>query len=278
MNAAEWKKTAVERLKRSGDIDAEADTNLFLCAILELDPWELRLRLETELSETQLSKLYEMLRRRESGEPEQYIEGVSYFMGHRFIIDKRALIPRQDTETLCERAINEIKCLKYKDVLDLCCGSGCIGISAKLACPWIKVDACDISADAVELTKLNASHNGVDISAFTSDGFNSLNGREYDLILCNPPYLTKDDMQCLQTEVRHEPALALFGGDDGLDFYRRFALEMKPHLRRGGTAIFEFGQGQAKDICAIFKANYPESHIEIINDINGIERDILMRI
>ncbi len=268
---------AVRRLRAAGNIDAETDPSLFLCAVLKTERACLRFRLEEELSTRDEETLNAMLLRREKGEPEQYIEGAAYFMGLRFKADRRALIPRFDTETLCEAAIGEIRSFPSPQVLDLCTGSGCIAISVAKACPNARVTAADISAEALSQARENAALNGVNIETVLSDGFEAFKERSFDFILCNPPYLTRADMAEIPPELRYEPALALFGGEDGLLFYRRFAKEMRAHLRKGALALFEVGQGQAEAVEAIFAETDPDAHIDTIKDLNGVKRAVRMR-
>lgn len=278
MTVSEWKKSAEARLNASGDLDARTDPSLFLCAVLNVEPSELKLCPERELGRTELNTLESMLSRRKMGEPEQYIEGAAYFMGLKFKTDRRALIPRFDTETLCEAAIDAIGRMPNPRVLDMCTGSGCIAVSVARYCPQAEVTACDISLEALGLARENAALNGVRVEFIQSDGFQALLGRRFDAVLCNPPYLTGEDMACLQREVAHEPRLALFGGEDGLDFYRRFAREMRPCLDTRAFAVYEVGAGQAKDVIELFSGEYPSSRIDTIKDLNGVQRAVRMRL
>ena len=277
MTVSQWHKLAADSLRKSGDPDAKTDSSLFLCAVLDVALSRLRFLPDDELTEEQQRKLDEMLMRRMQGEPEQYIEGFCWFMGYKFRSDKRALIPRQDTETLCEAALNEIRTVSSPKVLDLCCGSGCIAAALAAARPDASVTACDISADAIELTKENAALCSVVLTVLQGDGFEPVAGQVFDLIVCNPPYLSADDMQKLQAEVRHEPAIALFGGEDGLDFYRRFAAQMKPCLKGGAAALFEVGMGQASEVKRIFGGAFPHARVDTVKDLNGIERVVRVR-
>lgn len=169
--------------------------------------------------------LGEMLARRLAGEPLQYILGEWELMGLPFRVDARALIPRQDTEMLVEAALGLIKERGYRTVLDLCCGTGCIGISLA-ALSGAAVTLADISADALALARENAEKNGVCARMTETNLFSNIK-RSFDLIACNPPYLSDADMAALQREVRFEPALALYGGADGLDFTAASARSMR---------------------------------------------------
>lgn len=275
MTLTEWQKIAALRLERSNDADAEWDAKLFLCAVTGLEPGCLRLNGAQTLTDTQLETLEKMLRRREAGEPEQYIEGKSWFMGLEFDVDERVLIPRQDTETLCEAGLDAIRNRVSPDVCDLCTGSGALAVAIAVRRPDARVTAADISAEALEAAKNNARKNGANVEFVRSDGMTELKDKYYDLIVCNPPYLSETDMRMLQAEVRREPALALFGGRDGLDFYRRFAAECAGHLKPGGTLAFEVGAGQADEVERLLAAQ--GARTGRIRDLCGVERVVYLR-
>lgn len=208
--------------------------------------------------------LRQAITRRRKGEPLQYILGEWEFMGLPFFVGPGALIPRQDTETLCEAALSWLKARPGASVLDLCCGSGCIGVSlGKLG--GAKVTFADVSPEALALARRNADRNGVDGAFCESDLFADLPGA-YDLIACNPPYLTAAEMASCQKELTYEPALALFGGEDGLNFYRRLAAEWEKHLVPGGLLLMEIGHTQGKAVQELFPG------AKIIKDICGLDR------
>lgn len=276
MTVREWQAMAEKRLDASGDADANTDARLFASAVTKIPLANLRLEGGRELTKEQADTLESMLVRRENGEPEQYIEGEAWFMGLPLTVDPRALIPRQDTETLCEEALNAMRGLKMPRVLDLCTGSGALAVAVKVSRPDALVTASDISVDALDLARTNAERHHADIAFIESDGLRAVEG-EFDLIVCNPPYLTKSDMDELMREVRREPALALYGGEDGLDLYRRFAEEMKTHLSAHGTALFEVGAGQAEDVKDLLRKGYPGAEVSSVRDLNGIDRVVKMR-
>ena len=212
-----------------------------------------------------MPRLEELVSRRKSGEPLQYILGKWEFMGLSFYTRPCALIPRQDTETLCEEALS----IGGKTLLDLCCGTGCIGVSlAKLG--GFEVTFGDISRGCIDLARENAALNGVAGSFVLTDMFGNISG-SYDMICVNPPYIPTSDLALLQAEVKREPALALDGGADGLDFYRRIARDYAAHLNPGGALLMEVGAGQAEDVAAMFP------NAGRIEDICGIERVVTVR-
>lgn len=217
------------------------------------------------LSEALKESIDGIAKRRARGEPLQYILGKWEFMGLPFYTRHCALIPRQDTETLCEEALS----IGGKTLLDLCCGTGCIGVSlAKLG--GFEVTFGDISPDCLALARENAAINGVPGSFVLTDMFGNISG-SYDMICVNPPYIPTLELASLQAEVKREPVLALDGGADGLDFYRRISRDYAAHLNPGGALLMEVGAGQAADVAAMF----PKA--EIIKDICGIERVVAVR-
>ena len=183
------------------------------------------------------------------------------------------MIPRPETELLAENAVKSLE--EGDKVLDLCTGSGCVAIAVcKQAAEkklGVSVTASDISKDALELAEENARENGADIKFIESDLFASVRGK-FNLIVSNPPYVKSGELKELQKEVKdHEPALALDGGEDGLDFYRRIAAEAPKHLVKGGTLLLECGAGQAQEIVKLLgKFEYTM----IMRDYNDVERFI----
>lgn len=245
--------------------EAAREARLFFCHALGWDMARLLSR-QSDIFPGEYEKmLEEMLARRLAGEPLRYILGEWELMGLPFRVDARALIPRQDTETLVEAALGLIKERGYRTVLDLCCGTGCIGISLA-ALSGAAVTLADISVDALALARENAEKNGVCARVMETDLFSNITG-SFDLIACNPPYLSDADMAALQREVRFEPALALYGGEDGLDFYRRIRTEYAAHLNQRGALLLEVGFGQAAAVCALFGEN-----AYVLRDLCGVER------
>ena len=218
------------------------------------------------------------------GQPLQYIQGYAEFYGYCFAVDKSVLIPRPETEILVSKAIEYIKSettpprqevCADRVVLDLCCGSGCIGLSIALK-TGCAVTLADVSADALNKARENADKlaacHGDTVGFIQSDMFQNITG-EYDVITCNPPYVKTADIQGLSKTVKdYEPLLALDGGADGLDFYRVFRDNFSRFLKPGGAAFLEIGAGQADDVKNLFKEFYTES----VKDYNGIERILII--
>lgn len=260
-----------KRLATVASEEACQQARLILCEALELDLLEIIAHRGRVLTADEIAKTERMVKRREEGEPLQYIFGTWEFMGLEFFVDSRVLIPRQDTEILVEKALFITREIKAKTALDMCCGSGCIGVSL-MVYGGLTVDFADISRDCLDMAEKNAEKNSRNArSVIESDLFNSVTER-YDIITINPPYLTKSDMDNLQREVQFEPALALYGGEDGLDFYRRISREYKKHLNPNGALLMEFGEGQGSDIREIFGGG------ELVRDLCGKERVLVVRL
>lgn len=271
MTGREWVKGACARLEAASDPDAAWDADWMLCGALNCTRAQMRLQRDERLARDVLAQLDGWLSRRLGGEPLQYILGSTGFMGLEFRCDERALIPRQDTETLVELALERMKALKNPGVLDLCCGTGAIGLSVAHYRPDARVVLADISADALALAGENRYQLGTANAALVQgDLLEAVQGQTFDFILTNPPYLTQQDMDELQREVRLEPALALYGGADGLAFYRRIAAQCAEYLALGGRILLEVGQGQAQDVCALFTS--PMGTAVTHCDLCGIER------
>ncbi len=243
--------------------------------------------------------------------PVQYVMGKTDFCGLEFIVNENVLIPRPETEGLVERAMEIEKGLRAKGeglrarsqgsrILDLCTGSGNIAISlmVRLGSPSIlskadeggrvevltkeltncKIIASDISEEALGVARCNAARHGVSdrIAFVTSDLFGSIEGL-FDIIVSNPPYVARHELKTLQPEVLKEPALALDGGEDGLDFYRRIMSTAHLFLKRGAALVMEIGFGQRPAIEGIIERSGALRVSEVKKDFNGIERVVVAR-
>ena len=257
------------RLEPVAGEEALQQAKEIVAAVIGAETSALAVHTWVQVTEEQMSMIGDLVEQRLSGQPLQYILGEWEFYGLPFYVDERALIPRQDTELLVETAISMIQQRGYQSCLDLCTGTGCIAISiAKHAA--VHVTASDISADALELAQENATLNEVKVAFIESDLFDQIEGK-FDLICCNPPYLSKEDMEHLQKEVSFEPALALYGGADGLDFYRRIAKEYQTHLNAGGALLLEIGSSQAPTVSELFVAK-----TEVLTDLGGNPRVVIV--
>lgn len=275
MTLGQWLDAAERELTQTGSPDPRTDAEWMAVDVLGVSRSMLGLMLKSALSDQQQVQLDSWLARRAKGEPLQYIEGTAWFMGLEFGVDPRVLIPRPDTETLCEAALELLEGMKNPTVADMCTGSGAIGISVKRLCPKAKVTLTDISRDALFVARTNAMRLGAQVEALQGDLYGAIEGRAFDMLLCNPPYLTQEDMDSLQKEVTFEPALALFGGEDGLDCYRRIADGLNAHLNPGGYVLLEVGMGQDQDVLKLVQNAMDCAETQVLEDMNGVSRVVI---
>ncbi len=258
------------------------EAELLFSETLNCSRTDLYLNKALRLNSAQVSFIAGALKRRLSGEPLEYILGKTEFMGLEFKLDENVFIPRPETELLVEKVLalleNREQRTENRDILELGTGSGCIAVSVAKYLDNVRITATDISEKALQVARINARINRVEdkIVFLRSNLFEAISDKRYALCVCNPPYIPSAEIDNLQPEVRHEPRLALDGGEDGLDFYRRMIKEAGQYLEKDSYLIMEMGFGQKdaiKDIVGasgIFKTN------KIIKDYSGIDRIILV--
>ena len=208
------------------------------------------------LTEFQQNNLTAIIKQRLIRYPLQYIIGRWNFFGREYFVGPGVLIPRSDTETLIDVCLESLKEKSNPRVLDLCAGTGCIGITISGERPDTDVTLVEKYDEALSFTNKNVEHNNADVKIIKGDVLNT-EGADglYDLIVSNPPYITSADMLVLQPEVKFEPSTALEGGEDGLVFYRHISKEYKKHLANKGVLAFEVGINEADDVAEIMKQN-----------------------
>ena len=275
------------QLSKAFCMDPKIDAQELYCYLTGLDKVSLFLKAEEEVDPETEEKYMELIRRRAERIPLQHITGVQEFMGYTFKVNPHVLIPRQDTETLVTEAaktiqstpreklsfFEKLKGRKEWDVLDLCCGSGAVGISLAKICSNVKVTATDISAEAVETTEANAEDLRVKVRFLTGDMFEPVKGRKFDMIVSNPPYIRTNMISILQEEVKdHEPLNALDGGRDGLDFYRTIVEKAADFLKPEGFLLVEIGHDQGEDLRKMLKDSGKYSPAVVIKDLPGRDR------
>ncbi|MDK9718741.1 MAG: peptide chain release factor N(5)-glutamine methyltransferase, partial [Trichlorobacter sp.] len=222
------------------------------------------------LQDDELTLYRSMVARRGRREPLQHILGSQEFDGREFLVTNDVLIPRYDTETLLEEAVRQAP--QARTVLDIGTGSGCIAISLAHRLPQAQITAVDLSSDALAIAQLNAERNNAAVEFLLGSFFQPVTGRRFDLIVSNPPYIARADLDTLQPEVRDfEPRLALDGGVDGLDAYRALVSEAPGYLEPGGWLLFEIGAGQDKDLAGLL-ADAGFGAIVTVPDSAGIIR------
>ena len=245
----------------------ESDAEWIYSIVLDIKRSELAS--ERMVMPSESKKLKEIIAKRLTGRPLWYIIGDTEFYGCKIKVDERALIPRPETEQLAEIAVKSVE--DGDKVLDMCTGSGCLAVSIAKNCAGkrVAVTAADLSDAAIMLAQENAKLNGVNVNFVQSDMFKQVRGR-FNLIVCNPPYIKSGDIPALQKEVReYEPSIALDGGADGLDFYRRLASSVRSYLARDGVLLLECGEGQAEEILKLFEKR---DYAMVIKDLSGTER------
>ena len=277
MTIAEWMKRAIDALRNSGCPDPEIDARWIAEDVLGMTASELRFEAQKTPEPKKQAALDECLERRSKGEPVQYILKRADFMGLKLYVDERVLIPRQDTETLAEAAIVALQGKPRARVLDLCAGSGAIGLSIATLVPGAEVTLTDVSAGALEVARKNAKLLNVDAEFRAGDLFQAVEWDKFDLIVSNPPYIPTRELAELQREVQFEPAMALDGGADGLDFYRRIAAEAGEHLNPGGGVYLEVGAGEAEPVLRLMRERIESAASGTQRDLNGIERIVWLR-
>ena len=254
------------------------EAEFLLSEFLNMNRLDLYLNFERPLELLELDSFRERLKRRGTGEPGQYIHGSTQFYGLTLFVDSAVLIPRPETEVLVDLIVQELKLenSEGKTCLDLCSGSGCIGLSLKSSFPQLSVNLSDISEKALAVAKKNAEHNQLDVGFFQGDLFLPLNCQKFDYIVCNPPYISLNDYHALSHEVKEfEPKLALLGGDSGYEFYERLSESLLLHLNPKGKVWLEIGTGQGQAVLDLF----PESEWAVRRlkkDWAGHDRFILL--
>jgi len=249
-------KQATARLQQAGVPNSDYDAAVMLGHVMGEDALMLRANSWKAMPADKLEAYEAIISRREKREPMQYILGSTGFMGLEFHVKPGVLIPRPDTEILCEEALRRLK--PGARVLDIGTGSGALAVSIAKLGKDASVTAVDISDAALAIAKGNAERNGAQVRFVKSDCFAALSGEKFDMIVSNPPYINRVEMAQLMDEVRQEPQLALFGGEDGLDFYRRISREADMYLEKGGCLLFEIGWQQKDDVSALLAQHIGE--------------------
>lgn len=261
---------------------------LIICFVLKISKTHLYLEKDLSASKKDFKKIISLARRRLAHEPVQYILGETNFYGLDFCVDSNVLIPRPETELLVEAVIDEVSSMnKPLDILDIGTGSGIIPVTLAKNLKNISLTAVDISDKALLVAKDNAKTHNVlenikflksDIYSFLQEkNENTENNTEFDIIISNPPYIDKTDMEKLDKEVKkYEPENALFGGDDGLIFYRRILKESISFLKKEGMIFLEIGYNQAEVLKEIGE-NAGLEFVRLIKDYNDFDRVLIFK-
>ena len=284
-----------KQLMDSDIADATRDCKILYCYMMDIPFSKIILEYQEVLQDRLCDKYFELIDRRSSGEPVQYIMGSQEFMGLEFIVNENVLIPRQDTETLVEDALEIINTgtlrgedmdVKRKewDILDLCTGSGAIGVSLARIANKVNVTCSDISEGAIKVAKENAQKHGVAKSVKFEQGdlfkpfSKHFRKQKFDMIISNPPYIKSSIIPTLQKEVcEHEPLSALDGGESGLDFYERIVSGVGSHLRKSGVLLLEIGHDQGEAVSGLLSRNGEFTSIRVLKDLANRDRIVFAK-
>jgi release factor glutamine methyltransferase len=260
-----------------GGVDAPRLTaEILLAHALSCDRVRLYLDFDKPLGAPELAAFRELVRRRAAGEPTAWLTGRRDFLGHRFRVDSRVLVPRPETELVVESALGLLP--EGGAALDLCTGSGCIAISLSLGRPGARVTATEISPGALEVARENAAALGAGVELLEGDLYGPVPpDRRFDLVVSNPPYVPAGEIAGLSREVRREPRLALDGGPDGLDLTRRIVAGAPARLRPGGALVVEMHESHAVPLPALcLAAGFAEATVH--RDLAALPRWVVARL
>lgn len=266
-------------LNRNEVQDSSIISRILAEYILNFNRQEIIANLDKEVKEEQRVRYYLALIEIIQGMPIQYITNKQEFMKLDFYVDENVLIPQPDTEILVEKAIEEAKKIENVEILDMCTGSGCIGVSLAYYLKNAKITMSDISKNAIEIAKKNAKENKVleKTEFIKSDLFENIE-EKFDIIVSNPPYIETDVIKSLSKQVQNEPKIALDGGKDGLLFYRKLIKEAPNFLNDNGYLCMEIGYNQKEEVIKLAKQKESFLKIEAIKDLSGNDRVIICKI
>ena len=269
-------------LKENGIESYMIDTQLLLQQVLNVDKLFILTNRNKEISEFDKEVFYNLLETRRKKRPMKYILGHSEFMGLDFLVREGVLIPRPDTEILVEKVIEIVKLQNLKNICDVCCGSGAIGISLAHYLKESQFWACDLSETACEVTEENAKRllPEAKLKIHKSDllDFAIEKGLSFDLIVSNPPYIREAVIETLMEDVKnYEPHMALSGGEDGLVFYRKIIAQSLKVLNPKGFLAFEIGHDQGREVREIMEAK-GYKNVEVYKDYAGLDRVVIGKI
>lgn len=249
----------------------EEDVDFIISETLNIKRTELTLI--DEITEEQCDEINKFCKVRKNNIPVDKIFQRAYFYGLEFMVNENVLSPRPESELIVEKAIEYIKANNYKTCLDLCTGSGCLGIATKLNCD-IEMTATDVSMKALSVAKQNAKNLGAEIKFIRSNMFEKIED-SFDLIISNPPYIDTDEIEELDDEVKNnDPYIALDGGEMGLKFYNIIHDNLRKHLQDNGMIIMEIGEDQKELIVSLFN---DFNLVESLKDLSGNDRVLIFK-
>lgn len=283
MKQIELQKKGENNLKQANIQDAHIKVSLLLQYVLSQTKQELIIKSEKTVEKDKINEFENYIQKIINGTPVQYITHKQQFMGLEFYVDENVLIPQPDTEVLVEETIKIIEKLNLKvennnaKILDLCTGSGAIAVSIAHICKNTKVTATDISSKALEVANKNANNNNVKIKFIKSDLFKKMENELFDIVVSNPPYIETNIIKTLSKEVQLEPHIALNGGKDGLEFYKKILNQAHKYLKQGGYLLLEIGYNQGDTVKKLSHTNLKLITTEPIKDFSGNNRVIIFQ-
>ena len=270
LTVRECKEWLIGELQSITDV-ATFEANELLYAATNTERGALLYRQNVRLTDGEMRRLKRLLYRRKTGQPLQYLLGEWEFYSLPFMVGRGVLIPRADSELLVDLALEEIPTESTARLYDLCAGSGALGIAIAHHRPELSVTAVEKSRKAYGYLQKNIKRNRVSVRAIRADLFRWRPEVRAEYLICNPPYITAEEMQQLEKEVTREPTMALFGGKDGLTFYRFFSTEIDRFLKPGGRLWVEIGWKQGEAVSALF-ASAGFTGVEVLHDLAGNDR------
>lgn len=266
----EWGK---DYLNKKNIESPRLNIELIICHALNLRRIQLYTNYDKPLLDKELIKIKKLLKRRVNREPIQYIIGETQFLDLNIICDKRALIPRPETEELVSIIISRNKTKNIENILDLGTGTGCIALALKKYFPHAKVTGLDISCDAISLARENSIYNSLDVQFIDVDMFDFTSNEKYDIIVSNPPYVAFDEMNTMEPELIYEPQIALTDYSDGISFYKKIVTKYLFNLSYAGEMYFELGYNSFLLLNNFLKG---KNH-ELIHDMNQKNRFLVFK-
>lgn len=279
MNIKQALEEAKNILKSNNFEDSNIIAKELLSYVLKKDKVYLTINSDTALTDTEYAEFTKYIEQIIDGKPLQYITQKQEFMGMEFFVNEDVLIPQPDTEILVETVLDI--CKKYDKqslrMLDLCTGSGAIAISLSKILNT-QVFASDVSTKALKVAEKNNVMNNTKVEFIESNLFEQINGEKFDIIVSNPPYIKNEEIKSLSKQVQNEPYIALAGGEDGLDFYRKIIDEAYKHINKNGYLCLEIGYDQKEDLIKLIKQNENYEYENCIKDLSNNDRCIIAKI
>lgn len=282
MNIQEIQKYSINKLKENNIYDYNLKAKLLIAKVLNKPKEYLIINGKEELKKDKILEIKDNIEKIINGYPIQYITGNQEFMGFNFFVNENVLIPQPDTEILVEEVLDILKKTKKYKILDLCTGSGAIAISISkilansIVDDNIKISASDISLKALAVAKINAKKNDVKIEFIQADVFDKI-GKKFDIIVSNPPYIKTAVIKKLNLEVQNEPYIALNGGKDGLDFYRKIINNAYKYLEADGYLALEIGFDQRQEVIEIIENTNKYKEVYSKKDLANNDRVVICK-